>query len=270
MNNKEINISELIGLVFTNLYKFIAKWFKMLTVFFTIGVLVGVLFYFVKKDTYVSTIIAKSGDIDRVELLEILNSLKPITKNDTVLAESLNLNLAEAERIVTISADTIDFGFLEVSIVYKDEMNYPKVQEGILSFVEENVYIAREIRLYKEGANKTKKELTSEIEDINKLQKVLLEKVKKESQVSFKQPLVLGNQNTSFHYDEILNRAREIIQIESNIVKIQGLTMIKPCTPVKINKYPLIIIVIISSLLFLFLGLFLSIILSIRQLVSKK
>lgn len=268
MNNQEINITDLINTFLINTYKFIFKWYKVLIGFFFLGIIIAILFLSLKGNTYISTMTIKQNAVDYIALEELISGLSPLAGKKE-LSETLEINLSNAKNIIKISSDTTLIGKLvEIEIVYRDSIDYKKVEVGIFNFVNNNNYISEIVELYKESNIKLKEELNSEIKGLDSLQELSLLKLKKELKVNNKQQLVINTGKTNYYHDDIKSRVKEILGIEKGLKKIKGFDTIKPLTNVKIEYYPFIKVFFISIFLSILTAFILVFILEIKQQVK--
>ena len=152
--DKEIDILTLIA----RIVNFIKKYFLVLVIFTVLGIIGGILHFYLSKEVYKTKLIASSPIVDNRIVYELLEPLKIHIKNNQndSVANKLNINSDVATSIHAISFDTTVNRTLIVNLEVFSKENIKVICNGIIDFLNDIEYINRQV-------NYKKKELTDYI-----------------------------------------------------------------------------------------------------------
>lgn len=268
MNTQEEDISTIIIDLLKKIYLYLAKWYKTILIFLVLGILADFSFYYIKHEVYISKMIARSSTGDHAEIKELMVSLENTVSDPEKLSEIFGIHIKDAGRILEITTDTLTNKLIQIQVIYKEKLDFEMIEKKLVAYVTNNVYISQQIKLALNKHNKIKKELESEIKQLNNLQTILLSNLK-DSKITSKQ-ITLSSTELSFYQDDILARKKELIVAERELTRVKGLEIIKSFSPVNLKYYNLLQILKETVFLFLILGIVFTSILNIREYIKKK
>ena len=126
--NEEINISQLLENSLIYFYKYIVRNKHILGLSLFLGIIMGISFYFINKNIFISEIIAKPNiyepynineeqidehvgvktAVTRYDAINAANSLKQFISKKEILSKLLFISLNDAKKIKAIDSDSIE------------------------------------------------------------------------------------------------------------------------------------------------------------------
>lgn len=244
-NNDEIDLIELSRNMMVRVYHYVLRRFKMLTIFATIGGILGIGVYFKNKNRYENNIKMISNSVSPMVLVALFNSLDDIRKSDDeAFCKVMNISNDKSNSVLLIEADTLskirydNKQVVSVSIMFDQDLNLDNLSEQFKKYIEENEYVARKIKLRKRSANILIEKYSQEIQKLDSLQSKILAS-SSQSNASGKL-LVLDDKPINFFHEDIIKLEKNIIAERNTLDVIEGCTIIDKSRGVKVKNISLI------------------------------
>lgn len=286
--NEEINISQLLENILISFYKYIVRNKLILGVFVFLGILMGISFYFINKNTFISKIIAKPNvyepynvyekqidehvgvqtSVTRYDAINAANSLTQLVSKKEMLSKLLFISIDDAKKIKNINSDSIENSIhYFINVKYENTIDLIKLEKGIIKYIDSSNYIKNRIRITKQKNRIIASKIEKEILKLEDFQEKILQVSEARSKLG--EVVVIDNYTNFFHKDilsfNVLKQTYENNEKMATSVELsQSLTFSKNQT------FSVFFSLIISLILFLFLGFFVSLILDIRKKINKK
>ncbi len=267
IKSEEISFLDLTDKIFTNLYIFILRRYKIIASFTFIGLLTSILFVSIKWDTYVAKILATTNSY--YEVNEIINSLTPFSQNKKKLAQILDIPQNEILNLREISSDTTENHLIDIKIIFKKELDLAKIEKKIVNYIENNDYLAKSYSSKRKKQETLKIQLQSEIDELDSLQRIIMTNLKNESHLKSNDKVIIKNEKVDFYHNDILSRKKEILKADSLLNHLKPLDIIKPCS-IKESYYSIPIVVLVLTFLFFVMGTFIAIFQNYKERLIKK
>ena len=237
--DKEIDILTLIA----KIVNFIKKYFLILAIFTVLGVIGGILHFYLSKEVYKTKLIASSPVVDNRLVYELLEPLKIHIKNNQndSVANKLNISSDVAASIHTLSFDTTVNRTLIVNLEVYSKENIKSISNGILGFLNNIEYVNRQVESKKKALKDYITVLDKEIEKLNSLQEAMLKNAQSNSS------LVISNT-----YSEMLPLFEKKRELETELSGLTSFQIINSNVVFETSKF-----IGKSMLIFTFLGVFL-------------
>ena len=280
--NDEIDLVEVFNNLLKSTFFFFNRWYKTMALSIVIGIVLGGSYYLMNKSKYQNTMLGYSPTINPVLVVNIINSLNEINKADKESVQKLlNLKPADALNILDFTADTVETIVLEpprnknalpktittisVTLSYKDTCDIEAFTDNLIAYIDNNPYVAKQLKLKKEKLNSLIAQTELEITKLDSLQKALLKNAGEKPGVK-KGTLVISNDQVSnFYHNDILNLNNKKQDYLAELEHLTGFEAINRFEPAKIKGHSLIEIVAIITGIIFGLTFFTLLILEIRR-----
>lgn len=276
--NDEIDLLELSRNMMVRFYHYVQRRYKMIAAFVIAGAILGVGLYFKDKNKYENSIIGTSYVVHPSIIVDVINSLGEINKNDKeAIQQFLNLNDKEAQALLSIEADTIQtietldkqkITTIEVKIKFKENLDLSGFSKHLSSYIDANQFVKEELELEKNKSQELIKKYEDEIEKLDSLQRKILAS---EIETSGSQPgnlLILNDKANSFFHNDIISlEARKQREIK-NIKRVTGFSVIDEKKGTKIKEVSLVGTVIKLMAIWFGIGFFITIVLEFNRQVK--
>ncbi len=285
--NQEINISQLLENSLISFYKYIARNKLILGLFVFLGIIMGISFYFVNKNTFTSKIIAKPNiyepyniyekqidehigiqtAVTRYDAINAANSLKQIIFKKEKLSKLLFITLNDAKKIKAINSDSIENSIhYFISVEYENTIDLIKLEKGIINYIDSSNYIKNRIRITKQKNRIIASKIDKEILKLEDFQEKILQASETRSKLG--EVVVIDNYTNFFHKDilsfNVLKQTYKNNEKTATAVELsQSLTFSKK------QKFSFYFSLIISLVLSLSTGFFISTVFDIRKKINK-
>ena len=278
--NDEIDLMEVFNNLLKSTYFFFNRWYKTLAISIISGIILGGGIYLKDKKTYQNTMLGYSPVINPVLIVNIINSLDKVNKDDKLsIQKILNLTPEEADRIIGFQADTVetlknDITTISVELHYKDTLNISKFTKNLINYINNNSYVADELLLNKNRLNVLIKQTEKEIIKLDSLQKALLKNAAEKPGIKKGTFVISNDQIDNFYHNDILGLTARKQTYISELNRLSGFEPISQFEPAKIKGRSLIKTVAITTGIIFGLVFFALLILEIRRkalhLIHKK
>lgn len=237
--DKEIDILTLIA----KIVNFIKKYFLILAIFTVLGVIGGILHFYLSKEVYKTKLIASSPVVDNRLVYELLEPLKIHIKNNQndSVANKLNSNSDVVASIHALSFDTTVNRTLIVNLEVFSKENIKVICNGIIDFLNDIEYINRQVNYKKKELADYIAIIDNEISKLNNLQDAMLKNAQSASNLSIS--------NT---YSEMLTLVERKRELEKELSGLTSFQIINSNVVFETSKS-----IVKSLLVFTFLGAFL-------------
>ena len=280
--NDEIDLIEVFNNMLKSTYFFFNRWYKVMAASVLIGILLGGIFYAMNKSKYQNTMIGYSPVINPVLVVNLINSLDQVNREDKLsIQKLLNLSTEEVEHIISFQADTIETVVLEqptnkkilpktittigIELQYTDTCDITKFSQNLINYINTNPYVAKELKLKKEKLQALITQTDKEIKKLDSLQKALLKNAGEKPGVK-KGTLVISNdQIANFYHNDILKLTEKKQEYLSELEHLTGFEPISKFEPAKIKGSSLIKTVGLATGIIFGLTFLILIILEIRR-----
>ncbi len=278
--NDEIDLIEVFNNLLKSAYFFFNRWYKTLAVSIIAGIILGGGIYLKDKRTYQNTMLGYSPVINPVLIVNIINSLDKVNKDDKLsIQKILNLSPEEADRIIGFHADTVEtlknnITTISVELHYKDTLNISKFTNNLINYINNNSYVADELLLNKNRLNALIQQTEKEIIKLDSLQKALLKNATEKPGIKKGTFVISNDQIDNFYHNDILGLTAKKQKYISELEHLSGFEPISQFEPAKIKGRSLIKTVGITTGIIFGLVFFTLLILEIRRkalhLIHKK
>lgn len=218
-NTNEIDLIDLTKSGIIRFYNFFTRRYKLLAVSLLVGAFMGIGIYLKDKSKYETTIIATCELIKSEYIISIINSLNDIKNEKGALAGLLNLNAGEGDKLLSISADTLESKYsLQIKLRFKKELALKNFTSKLLQYIDSNAYVQQEYQLEKQRCLAIIEKYDHEIMKLDNLQTKILSSDLNKSGGTHGNLLVMNDKvNNFFHKDKIElegNRQNEIKRLK--------------------------------------------------------
>ncbi len=280
--NDEIDLVEVFNNLLKSTYFFFNRWYKVLAVSIIAGIILGLGIYLKDKSKYQNTMLGYSPVINPILIVNIVNSLDQVNKEDkTGIQKQLGLSAIETEHIISFNADTVETVVLEkarsknalaktittisIELKYKDTCDINVFSEKLINFINKNPYVAKELALKKSSLETLIAQTNKEIAKLDSLQKALLKNVGERPGLK-KGALVISNdQIDNFYHNDIIGLTHNKQRYISELEHITGFEPINRFEPAKIKGRSLIKTVAVTTGIIFGIAFFILLILEIRR-----
>lgn len=279
-NNDEIDLLELFNNLLKSTYFFFNRWYKTMAIVTLIGFILGVAVYFKDKDKYHNNITGYSPVINPVLVVDIINSLNEANKADKEsMQKLLNLTVIESGSLLGFHADTIEtlsnnLKTISIELLYKDSLDCSKFEKNLISYINNNQYVAKNLTIHKNRLNVYIKQTEKEITKLDSLQLTLLKNAGKKPGLKNGTLMISNDQIANFYHKDILDLTKTIESYRSDLEHITGFEIINSSESVKIKSRSLFKTVAIFAGIALGLSFFVLLGIEIRrkavQLINRK
>lgn len=259
------------------------------------GLLIGYLLHSVSRPHYSSLLEADTRGVSNFVVIDHINKLSLIDQKPALLASYLGIDFAQAASVRSIKAaygidinrdgipDYIDFKntynpkdtmqrrvssllYIEVSVY--DESILPVLRNGLLQYINNNVYVQELFRIDREQKKQLVKEIELEIAKIDSLQKV---QFRKELVPDKGQTVIFGNMpEPRLFYNEILLLFEKKQRLEKELDMSKEIILIlHDFTPLQQEERPLLFFMLVYGILMAVAGIFFALLRQYRQTIWK-
>ena len=257
-SSKEIDLVELI----TRGFAFLAKNLKLILATLLLSGVLGLVFYFTSPKTYESSMIIQSDILTESYADQITINLQRLIKeqNDSTLAAKLNITNFEASQLrkIEIESPSPTTGIIPekeriifvVTVQVMDYKLFPKLQAGILQYLENNEYVKLRVALKRDEYKNLIEKIDGEIRGLDSMKTDIgntLNSSKKMNQSS------LFFLNGADFYKQTIELYREKFETETELGIVKSIQLIDPFSPFKKPVSPKLSVSLVAAMT---LGLF--------------
>jgi hypothetical protein len=236
-SSKEIDLVVLVAKGFA----FLTNNLKMILITFILCVGVGLLFYFNSPKTYESSMLIQSDILTESFAKQIAENLQKLVKerNDSTIAGKFGVNPYEASQLKKIEIESAfqntgiiqekDKIIFSITIQLSDIKLFPKFQEGILKYLENNQYVKLRVGLKREEFMHLIEKIDKEIHGLDSMK----------TNIGNKLSSGKGNESSLFFlngadfYKQSVELYREKFKTETDLGKVKSIQLIEPFSPFK-------------------------------------
>ncbi len=236
-----------------------------------VGILLGGLLYIKDKSKYQNTMLGYSPVINSVLIVNIINSLNEINKADkSSLEKILDIPEVEAEKIIELQADTVEtldnqIKTISIKLSFKDTINISKFTDNLISYINNNPYVAKQLSLKKDYLTALITQTDKEIIKLDSLQKALLKNAGKNPELKKAGFIISNDQIDNFYHKDIIALTAQKQNYISNLERLSGFIPISQFKPAKIKEHSLVKTVAITTGIVFGLVFFTLLVLEIRR-----
>jgi len=199
--NDEIDLVE----VFFNIYRFLKKHFWVLFLSGMIGGAIGYSTKFLASKHFESTMLIESYTLENDILIEYINNIQTIIKdqNHSYLSDKLGLNDDDVINLKEINAIKLfneknkkELDYIKVVVKSDNNELYHELSDNLQLYLTKEIYITDEIELFKEQNQSLIENINSEILLLEELQRKNIK-----SSTNNKSGVNIYNDQNSFHKD---------------------------------------------------------------------
>jgi hypothetical protein len=216
---KEENEIDLLELM-AKIYRLLKRNKYIILAFFLLGLVAGIYKSTSSEAYYETKMIAKSP-LSNTEVLNQLQALNELQKNQsyTLLSKELNITEGQAKKIKSLIAENTeeDSHLMQVKLEVYDNNLIPKIKEGIIHYLETNSYIKRELKNRMDHYQEY-------LERISEALEILREKEDKKNITQASKEILVSDETYSGQIIQLMNKKGNI---ESNLIQNQPLIVIK-------------------------------------------
>ena len=272
--NDEIDLLELSRNMMVRFYHYSLRRYKLLIIFTIIGAVIGMGLYFKDKNKYENSIIGTSYVVHPTIIVDIINSLQDINKNDKqAIQVFLKLKPEEAEALLGIEADTIQtiktidrqlLTTIEVKIKFKSNLDLSGFSKHLCNYIDSNIFVKQELQLEKKKNLALISKYNQEIKKLDSLQRKILAS---NIETSNNQPglLILNDKANSFFHNDIISLEVSKQNELKKIGRLTGFSIIDEKKGTKIKEVSLISTIIKMMAILFGLGFFVSVVLEFKR-----
>lgn len=289
--NDEIDLLEVFNNLLKSTYFFFNRWYKTLSFSIIIGIILGGGIYLKDKSKYQNTMLGYSPVINPVLIVNIINSLDKVNKEDKIsIQKILNLSPSAAKNILSFETDTVGTIILQpatnknsfpktlttigINLKYRDSCNISSFTENLINYVNNNPYVAKQLTLKKQELETLIAQTNKEIVKLDSLQASLLKNAAKKPGIKKGTFVISNDQIENFYHNDILKLTGQKQNYISQLSYLTGFEPISQFEPAKIKERSLIKTVAITTGIIFGLVFFTLLILEIRRkalhLIHKK
>ncbi len=238
LKDEEVDIRKLL----LKLLLLLKTYFRLTVICILIGISGSVSFYFSKSPSYESQMIISSGFLDYGSVEAIVKNLNELIqeRNYREVANKISMDIEQVTKIEEITVNDIygikekdKAGLFQLSVIIKNNLLLTELQEGIMFFLEENVFVKKRIKLKKENLRARIDFLQKEIDQIDSLKRRIetrgLIRDKSNNLVLF-DPVSVYEQLVLL-FEKKLDLEREV-ELANNFQVVEGFTSFqKPVSP---------------------------------------
>lgn len=222
-----------------NIFLFLKRRFKILVIFFVLGLILGVAMYYFLPRTYKSRLIADSGTLPNADVINIIESWQNLVlKGDFQrLALTLNMDYAQASKIRGIEAfntlkdnqplqsnEEKQNSFI-IEIVVSDPNILTDFQGHLISALENNEFIKKRVAIKKENFLALKQKILGEITDLEGVKSSVQQLLKNGSSTASTFLSDPANINL-----QIVSLYERVLTIDASIRLLDDIQVIEPFT----------------------------------------
>lgn len=242
----EIDFSQLI----LSLVKVFGRNKILILTFIIVGPIAGTVYYYTTTKIYESSMMLRSDILNEAYSNNLIDNLKKLVdqRNEEVLSQKLNLSTAETIQIKDIKVKNVESSSSDkitqnviflISVKITDNDILPKLQKGIIKYLEDNEYVKKRVELKKERYANLIKKTRLDIQEMDSLKENFLSGTvfnqKSGSNVVFFDPTEVYTKVMSLYKEEI-TYMQELELIDS-IQVIEGFTNFnKPIAPRRLRS----------------------------------
>ena len=175
----EIDLGELL----LKLFKIINRNKFALLTLTVLGAAAGIIFYKVKAPVFESSMMLRSDILTEAYSETLTDNLKRLIeeRNDTLLAEKLNISVEQASHLKDIKVESVEEATGNIIFLISVEITNNEIldnlQAGIVSFLENNEFVKKRIDLKRKRLESLVNQVNKEIKEIDSLKRKVNEGV---------------------------------------------------------------------------------------------
>jgi hypothetical protein len=255
MKNQEIDLLE----IFIKIYGFIKKRF----IYLGVAVIVGFLFGFglnkLEKKQYETSVLLRATAVNNQTMVDIANNISQALKknNYPYLSKNLHLEKPFIEKIESFKAeinpDVKEPNCLSLSLTYFDSSAVRGFLSAVFKYIENNEYLQEKYEQEKENTNEIIKKLKIEIAELDSFQNMYKKSLSQYKNASHSQIVNLSSTHNDIInlFEKQRNLSEKMKLLEKPYIIINDVIY-----PNKPSNNSLKKNVVIYSVLFLFIGIF--------------
>lgn len=255
---KEIDIISLI----VWLLNFIKRYFLVFLIFALLGIGGGFADFYLGRNFYNTKFIASSPVINNQIVYELVEPIRFYIQKEMYdsVALKLNISIEAAEDIRDMNIDTTVDQAVVINMELYGKENTEFIQEGLISYINGIPYVKNTIDGKRKELEKYLKDLNTEIEELNELQKAILEQAETKQNINI-------NIDNIFNEMMLLYDRKLLLQAEYN--SLQSFKAINENTVFE-TENTLVKSLVIYTFIGLLLGLALATAMEIRRKVKMQ
>ncbi|HEY5822861.1 MAG TPA: hypothetical protein VIT44_00755 [Cyclobacteriaceae bacterium] len=232
-SSKEIDLVELIAKGFT----FLAKNLKLIVSTLLLSGVLGLVFYYTSPKTYESSMIIQSDILTESYADQIATILQRLIKeqNDSTLAAKLHLSNSEASQLrkIEIEPPSPTMGIIPekekiifiITVQLTDYNLLPKLQAGLLKYLEENEYVKLRVRLKREMYTHLIEKMDKEIKSLDSIKTGVAQSLSSPKPMNESSLFFL---NGSDFYTQAVEIYKEKFDAENELGIVASIQLIEP------------------------------------------
>lgn len=233
--NNEIDLIEL----YRNIIIFLYNRRLTLIIFFFVGVILGLFYYYKNIDNYKTHFIAETSNVSKevvyalAERIEFLFDTKEVEELNTIL----NIDKETLEKIKGFELDTTG-NIFRIAVQSKSKESIDPFIEGLLSYFNNHSYILNSYNQQQEQLKKYIAQIDEELENINQFQQQMLRE-KNNGDIKIYQLAGSSNEKISLYKKKqdaelklsqkeaicLINKSDNFIKKQTNLFLILGISV---------------------------------------------
>jgi len=275
-----------------SIINFLQRQWKFILMFFAFGLILALVYDFIKKPYYESTAIATSGlsyfegIIDPAELdfpiidqkvaIDMVNAVGKVVESSEhdILARILNLSIEVAKSIKLIEAEQLyeldlenrrqKLSQFQIIIRVTDNKSIPLVSKGILDYFNKNAYSNKNYTLFKKQSPELITYLVTEIEDL----KSYRNNIKSKSDVELSS-ISIANDKSELLQNQIIQLYERKQSIERDLELLKPLSFVSKFPVYENPKSRTFFRVSVLSLGFMFIGFIIALFKDVKTIIRQ-
>jgi len=153
--------------------------FNTIIIFFFIGLIAGLMYYFLAKKTYTSSMVISSGMLTAANGSSLINTLDVLVQEENfiLLSKKLGMTPNQVESIKEINVSSIfkeeeednDMNIFRINVQIHNNDLLDSLESGIIHYLEGNVYVKKRIELKKKNLLTLIDKINEEISEIDSI-----------------------------------------------------------------------------------------------------
>ncbi len=260
MEKKEIDIIDLIVLI----NKFLKRRRNLLIISLITGIIIGVMSYFFTKNSYRTNLFVNSSIINKNLLYQSFSPLKINLKNNNIdfLQKKLNISKKDVKQLADFLVDTATGNnSLRINIELYDKNSLNTISNGFVYYINNLNFVKGNISVERENLKKYILEVDSQLVNIKKIQKLLLNDLNnKNIQINN-----IGGINEAY-----VNIYAKRIDLQKRFNETNQVFLYNDISEDFIPQNSLLKKVVFDAIIFIIIGFFMALYLEIRAIVKNK
>ncbi len=274
--NEDLSLTQIIEKFLIHFIKFLLSHKKLLTLFFLLGVAIGILFYSLTKNQLKTRLIAKTSVfqlgnihtnndeylgnelvINRADAISAAQSLNILLQDKKKFSKVLNIKKENAENLIEFSTDSVqNTNYFYIELKYKRPVDLLKLENGIINYIHSIPIIKNKMLLAKKNNELLIERLDSQLLKLNNLQISILEGINKPQPQN---NMVVVERNNLFHHRDIIDFGVIRRQCIQNIETATVIDVSQSFSFVSSQRFPLMISIFVSTFCFTLIGFFVAV-----------